>query len=206
MTHPAQTVSFSNLLAWCMLVLLLSGCATSRMIDSDVQSYSGSAPAVTPATYRFERLPSQAQSEFQNQLEAAAEKALATQGLTRGDSAPRYSIQVALRVEQYNRYPYHHNRQLGFMGSEPGLPWGAGSFYNPLMSMEPPWYRHVVQVVLRDVTSGHIAFESTAVHEGPWSDTLNLLPALLDAALHEYPAASSRKITVELPTPGQIKK
>ena len=206
MTHHAQPFSFSMLLAWCMLVLLLSGCATSRMIDSEVQSYSGSAPAVTPATYRFERLPSQAQSEFQNQLELAAEKALATQGLTRGDSAPRYSIQVALRVEQYNRYPYHPNRQLGFMGSEPGLPWGTSPFYSPLLSMEPPWYRQVVHIVLREAANGQVAFESTAAHEGPWSDTSNLLPALMDAAMREYPAAGSRKITIELPNPGQTKK
>ena len=206
MTHLAQSVSFSKLLAWCMLVLVLSGCATSRMIDSDVQSYSGTAPAVTPANYRFERLPSQAQSEFQNQLEAAAEKTLATQGLTRLEAAPRYTAHVAVRVEQYNRYPYHPNRQLGFMGSDPGLPWGSSHQFSPLLSMEPPWYRHVVHIVLRDAASGQVAFESAAAHEGPWSDTLNLLPALLDAALRGYPAAGSRKITLELPTPGRTGK
>lgn len=205
MTRVARPESFRTLFAWCMVVLLLSGCATSRMIDSDVQSYAGSTTAVTPASYRFERLPSQMDSALQNQLETSAELALSSVGLTRTDSAPRYTVQVAVRVEQYNRYPYRANRQLGFMGSDPNMPWNSNPFYSPLITMEPPWYRHVVHVVLRDANSSQIAYESTAEHDGPWSDTLNLLAPMLDAALRDFPAAGSRKVTVELAAPSKAK-
>jgi len=191
----ARTIQLFFLFTGWLLVLLLSGCATSRMIDSEVQSFSGRAEAVTPANYRFERLPSQTESTLQNQLEASAEKALAAIGLNRNEASARYTVQLAVRVEQYNRYPYQGNRQLGFMGTEPGMPWN----YGLALSLEPPWYRHIVHIVLRDASDAKVAFETTASHEGPWSDTLNLLPVLLEAALRDYPAAGSRTVHIELP-------
>ena len=206
MKPVARPFSRYFLIACCMMVLVLSGCATSRMIDSDVQSYAGSTSAVTPANYRFERLPSQKDDALQTQLESYAEKALAAVGLTLSESAPRYTIQVGIRVEQYSRNPYQTSRQLGYMGSNIGMPWSTNPFYSPLVNMEPPWYKHVVHVVLRDATNGQVAFESTAAHDGPWSDTLNLLPALLEAALRDYPATGSRKVVTELPTPGRSDK
>ena len=185
-----------------MLLVLLSACATSRMIDSDVQSYAGNSPAVTPANYRFERLPSQVNNDLQNQLELAAQAALSRAGLTRTEDTVRYTVQVAVRVEQYNRYPYYGNRQWGWMGTDPGMPGN----YSPLLTLEPPWYKHTVHILLRDAASGQIAYESMAANDGPWSDTLNLLPPLLDAALRDYPAAGSRKITVELPNATRANK
>jgi hypothetical protein len=39
------------------------------------------------------------------------------------------------------------------------------------------------------------------VFEGPWSDSANLLPVLLEAALRDFPnpPAGVRKVTIELP-------
>ena len=38
-----------------LLALALSGCALPRMIDSDVQSYVGTVPAVSNASFRFDQ-------------------------------------------------------------------------------------------------------------------------------------------------------
>ena len=40
-------------------LLWLTGCASTRLVDSDVQSFSQLAGAPARATYAFERLPSQ---------------------------------------------------------------------------------------------------------------------------------------------------
>ena len=40
-------------------LLVLGGCATTRVIDSEVRSFAGSTPPTQPASYRFERLLSQ---------------------------------------------------------------------------------------------------------------------------------------------------
>ena len=68
------------------LGVVLSGCATSRMIDSEVRSFPGAAPALTGVEYRFERLPSQQEGgPFQDRIEDLAAQALARIGLTRTD-------------------------------------------------------------------------------------------------------------------------
>ena len=47
------------------------------------------------------------------------------------------------------------------------------------MDLDTPWYRHTVHLLLRDATSGQVAYETTAIFDGPWNDTLNLLPPML---------------------------
>ena len=45
----------------CAAALMLGGCSSMRLVDSDVVSFvpQAAAPITVPATYRFERLPSQ---------------------------------------------------------------------------------------------------------------------------------------------------
>ena len=63
---------------WITLPLLcaalwLTGCASTRLVDSDVQSFSQLAGAPARATYSFERLPSQqAQGAQQSAVEEQA--------------------------------------------------------------------------------------------------------------------------------------
>lgn len=54
---------------------------------------------------------------------------------------------------------------------------------------------------MRDLSSNQIVFESRAVHDGVWSDTLNVLSAMLDAALRGFPqpAPGTHRINVEIP-------
>lgn len=183
--------------ALCWGAALLAGCAMPRMIDSDVQSFVGTAPAVTGASYRFERLPSQANNPAQDQIEALATDALANAGLQRNDTAPRYLVQVGLSVEGMRNPYYRPPRSRLVLGSN-GV-WYEQSLF---MDMENPWYRHQVHLLLRDAATGQVAYETSATFEGPWNDTLNLLPPILEAALRDYPMPGTRKVVVELPNRG----
>lgn len=178
--------------------LLLSGCAMTRMVESYVSSFIGSGGAVTDVGYRFERLPSQeAHPGKQERVEALASKALEQVGLTRTDNKPRYSVQVTLQVDPATRNPARQLIQNGFYAGADGLLWEAP----PTLLLQPPWYVHSVRILLRDLTTGQVAYEATAIHEGPWADTGNLLPPMLEAALRGYPNPPSgpRTIVTELP-------
>ena len=192
---------------WALLwLLLLGGCALPRMIDSDVQSFVSGAPPARPASYRFERLPSQSDAPAQEQLEALAAVALAkvdlapaplVSGAIAGTAAAaptaRYALQVSVRIEPIVS-PYGDPFAGGIWGHR--RPFGGFG-----MSLEPSWYRHAVHILLRDSASGAPVYESSASFDGPWADSGNLLPVILDAALQGYPnpPAGPRKVVIELP-------
>lgn len=185
--------------AFGLAALLLGGCALPRMVDSEVESFVGTPAAVTGAAYRFERLPSQqAQGgTAQHQIEALAEAALGRAGLVRDDTHARYSVQVEVKVLQFQPAP---RRQ-----PHAGAPFAAadGRLYYPapLLVLEPPWYSHTVHFLLRDLASTQVAYETTASFDGPWSDSANLLPTIMDAALQGYPNPPQglHKVVIELP-------
>ena len=85
-----------------LLVFLVSGCASTRLIDSQVNSFA--TQVIAPgASYQFERLPSQmADAANQAKLEKLAEQALAKVGLKRQNAAP-LGVQVSAiqRQETY---------------------------------------------------------------------------------------------------------
>ncbi len=177
----------------------LTGCALPRMIDSDVQSFVGNAPALTGVSYRFERLPSQANHHDQDQVEALAQEALDRVGLQRNDDAPRYLVQVNVAVDTLQNPHYRPPRPRLVVGANGVVyeewPW--------TLSVETPWYRHRAQLLLRDSGTGQLAYETAAVFDGPWRDTLNLLPPMLEAALKDYPLPGKRRVVVELPAAGR---
>ena len=74
-------------LALVSIALILGGCAGTRVITSDVQAFSSIQKVEPPATYKFERMPSQqAQPAAQARLEAIAEQSLAQVGMVRDDA------------------------------------------------------------------------------------------------------------------------
>ena len=186
-----------------LLVLagLLSGCATSYVLDNNVQAFS-SLPAVPPnPTYRFERLPSQAALPAQTQLEAMADPALFNAGLRRDDAAPRYSVQVSARVQRVLS-PWADpwdgwGGSFGFFGPHPGF--GVG-FGGPFPRMEQPWYQREVGIVLRELASNKVVYETRALSAGPWWDTGSILPAMFTAALSGFPTAppGPRRVDVRI--------
>lgn len=186
------------------LALSLGACASTRVIDSEVRSFSGSVAPATQTTYNFDRLPSQTgdarTQAAQENLEALASTALADVGLTQSDSSPQYLAQISATVEQVARTPvrppFTPFATIGMGGF-----WG---FHQPSVgfgmnwAMEPPWHRYVVQIVLRDSISKQVVFESAAQHIGPWSDAANILPAVLRAALRDYPNPAPQGTTVRV--------
>jgi hypothetical protein len=182
---------------------LLGGCATSYRLDNSVQAFSTLGSLPPQPTYRFERLPSQAQQPRQAQIEALADPALFNAGLRRDDASPRFSVQVSARVEQVLS-PW---ADPWWGGWGPGALWGPGPAwwgpglahpYHPRAAMslgwatpfpraEPPWWRREVGVLVRDIISQQVVFESRAVNDGPWNDSATVLSALFQAALNGFP-------------------
>ena len=107
---------------WITLPLLcaalwLTGCASTRLVDSDVQSFSQLAGAPARATYSFERLPSQqAQGAQQSAVEEQARLALAKVGLRQDSAAPFYRVQAHARID-LQAYPDYWDG--------PGWGWGG---------------------------------------------------------------------------------
>src|SRR5690606_25982711 len=124
-----------------LAAVALSGCATGYLLDNQVQSFSHLTAVPAPATYRFDRLPSQQADPAQAALEALADPALHRAGFRRDDAAPRYGIQVSARTSRMLS-PY----------ADPWDSWGGGwgmgfggrgigiGFGMPFGRMESPWY------------------------------------------------------------------
>jgi predicted small secreted protein len=190
--------------------LLLTGCGTTRLVDSDVSSFSKWTAAVpVPGTpYRFERLPSQQGGEVQQTgLEEMARSALAKVGMELRPEAARYSVQVSATtlVGQRGGYDGYGGYGGGF-GS--GIFLGGGSRGASLgfglgfpLHLPQPYYRRDVSIVMRDLGTQQVTFESRALHEGVWSDTNAVVPAMLDSALRGFPEPpqGTRRIDVEIP-------
>jgi hypothetical protein len=166
----------------------LSGCASYRM-NNTVQAFSGLQALPANPTYRFERLPSQAAQPGQDQLEALADPVLHRVGLRRDDAAPRYGVTITATVNQ-SASPWPDSSMtsfglgVGVGGHGGGVGFGVGG---PLFGMQQPWYMRQVGVLLRDIQSGRIVFESHANSDGPWIDPRAAIPAMLDAALQGFP-------------------
>jgi hypothetical protein len=174
--------------------LLLAGCATGYTLDNSVQSFSqlGSVPA--QAGYRFERLPSQQAFEpMQVTLEQTAEPALRKAGLRRDDTAPRYSVQVTARQEEVlspfaDPWSYRGWGGWGWGGGYHGrgLGVGIGSSMYP-SRFEQLWFRREVSLVMRDLGTQQVVYETRASNDGPWSDARAVFPLMFEAAMQGFP-------------------
>ena len=182
----------------------LSGCATSYVLDNSVQSFSGLTALPAQPTYRFDRLPSQQAFQFQSQVESMADPALFKAGLHRDDSAPQLGVQVTARVQRALSPWADPWDGWGGWGGGWGGRWGrwgggfgvGGSFPR----MEQPWYHREVGIVVRDLPTNRVVYETYAVNDGPWSDNATVFPAMFDAAIQGFPNAPSgaRRVNVKV--------
>jgi len=183
---------------------LLAGCATVRLVDTQVRTYATLQAVPAGASYRFERLPSQqSHGEQQARIEAMVVPLLARAGLRRDDASTQYSVQIGALTQRAPRAPW----------DDPMTGWGApgrdyvvtGSgqvIYAPMMPrMESPYYQREVSLLLRDLASGQVVYETHAAHDGRWADSEAVLPAMFEAALRDFPRAppGTRKINIEIP-------
>ncbi|MEY3610395.1 MAG: hypothetical protein RJB14_117 [Pseudomonadota bacterium] len=199
MTLTALTLSF------------LTGCASMRLIDSDVISVAAVPPGVNlqGAKYRFERLPSQVHNPEAGLAEQQAQAAMTAVGLVRDDAGASLSVMVGFSGSQFLADPWgrplgtgwtpYSNIAIGSgfggrLGSHIGL--GVGMRFPP-----PTHYRREVSLIMRDLKSGQVVYETRASHSGPWSDSEKIFATLFQAALANFPnpPAGPRRVNIEVP-------
>ena len=182
------------------IVLLLTGCASNRLIDSQVNAFAPQ-PVPTGSAYRFERLPSQQDNSAQDQLEAFAEEALAQVGLKHDDGHAAYSVQVSAtqRAQSVAVDRPTIGWNLGWMFGNGGISVGSGGLFPGLEAHTNYWYE--VGLIVRHRASQTVVFETRATHDGPWADSAQILPAMLAAALQGFPhpPAGVRRVDIEIP-------
>jgi hypothetical protein len=173
-----------------LAAVLLSGCATGYLLDNQVQTFSQLQGLPPQPTYRFERALSQQADPAQQALEALADPALHKAGFRRDDAQPRYSVQVAARVNRtlspyydpWDSWGWGGGWGLGFGGRHFGVglggPWPRGDSY---------WFHREVSVIVRELATNRVVYETRAVNDGPWLDNRSVLPAMFDAALQGFP-------------------
>jgi hypothetical protein len=185
---------------------LLAGCGGMRLVDAQVQTLStlpAGAAFPADARYRFERLPSQAGQAGTERLEAMAQTALAQVDLLRDDAAAQYSVLLGVRVGSYLVDAY--GRPLGSPGSPVQahvMIGGGGGMFGWGMRFPPAThYRREVSLIIRELRSGQVVYETRAVNDNPWGDTEPILAALFEAALQDFPhpGPGPRQINIEIP-------
>ncbi len=188
------------------LAALLTGCAGMRVVDSQVLAVANVPPGVQlqGAKYRFERLPSQAGNPEAGLAEQQAEQALAAVGLVRDDAAAQLSVLVGFQGTQYLADPwgYPYPGTYGSISIGRGVPWGSGVGFGMGMRFPPPTqYRREVSMILRDLKSGQVVYETRASHDGPWSDSTTIFATLFKAALAHFPTppAGPQRVNIEIP-------
>ncbi len=206
-TAPRTSRSTSRALVYVFAcaVALLGGCATTRSIDSEVRTFQGKAAPASGATFRLERLPSQQSDAKRNSIDAMARAALAQAGLKEDVASARYSVQVSSGVEQFLREVPATLRWRWWMRDPLAPPhpptYYQGPFAVPVYAPDPPQFRQTARFVMREIASGDIAYETTAVFESGWVDSKRVLPVLMQAALQDFPAAPAGPRMVTLPLP-----
>ena len=182
--------SVRYVLAAAAAALVLTGCATGYRLDNQVQSFSQLTTLPAQPTYRFERSLSQQADPAQQALEALADPALHKAGLRRDDAAPRYSVQVTARAERtlspyadpWDRWGWPGGWGVGFGGRGVGIGFGG-----PFPRSDSYWIHREVNVLVRELATNRVVYETRAVNDGPWMDNQSVLPAMFDAAMQGFP-------------------
>ena len=193
--------------------LVLGGCASTIVLDNHVQSFSQLSGLPAQPTFRFERTLSQQVDPAQQMLEAMADPALHKAGLRRDDPAPKYSVQVAARVEPtyspyYDPWGYGGWGWGGGWGAGWGGGWGVGmrghhygvGFGGPWPYPDYSWFHREVSVVVRELATSRVVYETHAINDGPWFDDRSVLPAMFEAAMNGFPTPPQgpRRVDVQV--------
>lgn len=193
------------LIATAVTALALSGCATSWTVDSQVRSYSHLETVSPAATYRFDRLPSQqAHAAAQSGLEAMAAPALEAAGLRRDDANARYAVQLHARVT-LELSPWADPWYYPPGSPDPSLRWRSGPWGPPLFTPPGnPWYQREVGIVMRELPSNRVVYETRARNEGPYNDSRDMLPVMFHAAMQGFPhpPPGERQVDLVIPPKG----
>ena len=210
-TATRQLTRWFSMALAALAVSWMTGCASMRLIDSDVVSVAAVQPGMSlqGAKYRFERLPSQVHNPEAGLAEQQAQAAMTAVGLVRDDAAASQRVMVGFSGTQYLADPWGRPLGTGWtpygniaIGSGFGRNFGSHIGLGVGMRFPPPThYRREVSVVMRDLKSGQVVYETRATHAGPWSDSVPIFATLFQAALANFPnqPAGPRRVNIELP-------
>ncbi len=191
-------------IAFFVALAAIVSCASIDSVDSDVSSYSRWPAGRAPASYAFERLPSQQAHPQQAQLlEDAARRAVEGAGFVPAaeGTAPDVSIQIGARVTETDRSPFDDPLWYGPPGSfhRPFISYGrfGRPFWGPSWrygywgpGYDFPYYAREVAVLIRDKRSGDALYEARANNDGTSAADSTLLPAMFSAALKDFPSGA----------------
>ena len=112
--------------------------------------------------------------------EQQAQAAMTAVGLVRDDAAASLSVMVGFSGTQYLADPWGRPLGTGWtpygniaLGSGMGRNFGSHIGLGVGMRFPPPThYRREVSLILRDLKSGQVVYETRASHAGPWSDSV----------------------------------
>ena len=210
----------SGFLALCC-VLFLSGCSTMRVIESQVQTSTqwptGSA-APKQALFRWERLPADVNSVQAGWAEVELEAVLTPLGWTRNDVDAQYSVWVGVRTAEFItdawgrpvRGPWVNHLHIGIgsgyrpRGMSTNIGWSVGGpVYPGIRPGFPPAvaYAQEVSIIIRDLKTSQVVYQTKASHDGPWADHPTILRAIMGSALQGFPQPSvmNRRVDTTLP-------
>ena len=192
-----------------VMALFMVGCSTTRVLENEVTAfYNWNASPPTPGTaYRFERLPSQqvigAQQDY---VEERARTALAKVGMQMNPATARYSVQVRVSTQVIERLPNDGAGYDGFGFATPGVFLGGGSQGAAFglsfpMRFSEPYYRRELTLLMSDLGTHQVVFETRALSDGVQGETLSVLSAMLDAALRGFPQPppGPYRVNVQIP-------
>ena len=184
-----------KLLCVAALTVVLGGCAAFNNLHNEVSTFGQWPAERKPASFVFERLPSQqAHPEHQQQLEDAARGAVEAAGFSAAPdlASADYLMQVGARVTSND--PWIYNEPLFWRG---GFRYGHG--YNR-WGRDPFWganggfgytgttsFDREVALLIRDRKTGQLLYEARAANTGPSASIDYLLPAMFEAALKDFP-------------------
>ena len=182
-----QPLARRHLLVLPLAALLLAACASGPP-QATVQVFTPPVQLAAGATYRHERLLSQAAQPRQAELEANADALLSQAGLRRDDANPRLSLQVTNTQDAPIGGPYWGGGPSvgvgvsGGSGGRGGIGIGLGF---PIGGFGGPPSTQRVDVLLRDLGNGQVVYQSQASGDSGANPV-----ALLQAALSGFPNAA----------------
>ena len=195
-----------RLLTAAVVAVALGGCAAFNNLSNEVSTYGAWPAERQPASFVFERLPSQqAHPERRQQLEDAARGALEAAGF-RAAADPndaQYLVQVGARVTSND--PWIYNDPLFWRGAGFRGPWRFNrGYWGPGWGWNYPYesqsFEREVALLIRDRRTGQLLYEARANNNGPSPSIDYLLPAMFEAALKDFPNVSPapRNVTTQI--------
>ena len=61
-------------------------------------------------------------------------------------------------------------------------------------------YAQEVSILIRDLSTSQVVYQTKATHDGPWADHANILRPMISAALQGFPSPISTNRRVDIST------